>query len=219
MDGIVAVGRFLLCVLAEGMINWMKSEVESMAGQTQKAIRTAFLTLLEERPLSEITVKLIVESCGINRKTFYNHYRDIPDLMEKILTGEMDAIMARDTQVDSIEQCMRSVIEFALQHRRAALHIFQSVGRDTYVESLLKLCDYLVRTYLARVEGVREMDGRDRELLIGLYRGQLFGMVSEWMMRGMQSDILQEFLRICELRSGMTEELVQRSLRSRRDAG
>ena len=29
--------------------------------------------------------------------------------MEKILTGEVDAIMARDTQVDSIEQCMRSV--------------------------------------------------------------------------------------------------------------
>ena len=216
MDGIVAVGRFLLCVLAEGMINWMKSEVDSMAGQTQKAIRTAFLTLLEERPLSEITVKLIVESCGINRKTFYNHYRDIPDLMEKILTGEMDAIMARDTQVDSIEQCMRSVIEFALQHRRAALHIFQSVGRDTYVESLLKLCDYLVRTYLAKVEGAAELDREDYEILVRLYRGQLFGLITEWMMQGMQSDSLENFHRVCALRSGMTEELIRRSLQEKR---
>ena len=76
-----------------------------MAGQTQRAIRETFLTLLDERPLHEITVKLIVERCGINRKTFYNHYRDIPDLMEQILTDEADAIMARYTQVDSFEAC------------------------------------------------------------------------------------------------------------------
>ena len=64
-----------------------------MAGSTQRVIRKTFMELLEERPLNEITVKLIVERCGINRKTFYNHYRDIPDLMEKILTDEVDAIM------------------------------------------------------------------------------------------------------------------------------
>ena len=115
---------------------------------------------LEERPLNEITVKLIVERCGINRKTFYNHYRDIPDLMEKILTDEVDAIMARYTQVDSIEECLGHAIEFALQHKRAALHIYRSVGRDVYVESTLKLCDYLVRTYLAKVDGRRRWTRR-----------------------------------------------------------
>ena len=187
-----------------------------MAGQTRRAIRETFLELLDERPLHEITVKLIVERCGINRKTFYNHYRDIPDLMEKILTDEVDAIMARYTQVESFEACMSHAIEFALQNRRAVLHIYRSVGRDVYVENTLKLCDYLVRTYLARVEGVREMDGRDRELLIGLYRGQLFGLITDWMMQGMQSDILESFHRVCALRSGMTEELIRRSLQEKR---
>ena len=76
-----------------------------MANFTRRAIKEAFTSLLEERPLNDITVKDIVERCGINRKTFYNHYRDIPDLMEKILTDEVDAIMARYTQVDSIEEC------------------------------------------------------------------------------------------------------------------
>ena len=151
-----------------------------MAGSTQRVIRKTFMELLEERPLNEITVKLIVERCGINRKTFYNHYRDIPDLMEKI-------------------------------HKRAALHIYRSVGRDVYVESTLKLCDYLVRTYLAKVDGAAEMDAEDYEILVRLYRGQLFGLITEWMMQGMQSDILQNFHRVCALRSGMTEELIRRA--------
>ena len=156
-----------------------------MAGSTQRVIRKTFMELLEERPLNEITVKLIVERCGINRKTFYNHYRDIPDLMEKILTDEVDAIMARYTQVDSIEECLGHAIEFALQHKRAALHIYRSVGRDVYVESTLKLCDYLVRTYLAKVDGAAEMDAEDYEILVRLYRGQLFGLITEWMMQGL----------------------------------
>ena len=186
-----------------------------MAGKTQKAIRAAFLTLLEERPLHEITVKMIVETCGINRKTFYNHYRDIPDLLEKILTDEADGIMTRYTHVDSIGECMGLALEFGLQHRRAALHIYRSVGRDAYVESMLRLCDYLVRTYLEKVEGAERMDAKDREILIRLYRGQLFGLITEWMMEGMQSDILEEYRRVCELRSGMTEELIRRSLTPR----
>ncbi len=38
--------------------------------------------LLLERPLDKITVTDIAEDCGINRMTFYYHFRDIYDLVE-----------------------------------------------------------------------------------------------------------------------------------------
>ena len=53
-----------------------------MANFTQKAIKDTFLKLLDERPLSQISVKMLVEECGINRNTFYYHYADIPALIE-----------------------------------------------------------------------------------------------------------------------------------------
>ena len=90
----------------------------------------------------------------------------------------------------------------------SALHIYRSVGRDVYVESTLKLCDYLVRTYLAKVDGAAEMDAEDYEILVRLYRGQLFGLITEWMMQGMQSDILQNFHRVCALRSASISSCV-----------
>lgn len=37
-----------------------------MANFTRLAIKETFIKLLEERPLSEITIKDIVERCGIN---------------------------------------------------------------------------------------------------------------------------------------------------------
>lgn len=46
-----------------------------MAKNTAKLIKDTFAALLEERPLSEITVKEIVDNCGLNRNSFY--YRSV----------------------------------------------------------------------------------------------------------------------------------------------
>ena len=52
---------------------WSNEAVEwsrSMPNFTQNAIKQAFIKLLDERPLKQITVKDIVEECGINRNSF-----------------------------------------------------------------------------------------------------------------------------------------------------
>ena len=41
-----------------------------MANFTREAIKATFIRLLEERQFSDITVKNIVEECGINRNSF-----------------------------------------------------------------------------------------------------------------------------------------------------
>ena len=53
-----------------------------MAGFAKKAIRDSFIKLLNERPLSQITVRDIVDACGVNRNTFYYYFQDIPQLVE-----------------------------------------------------------------------------------------------------------------------------------------
>ena len=40
-----------------------------MANFTKQAIETAFLQLLNEKPLNKISVRDIVEKCGINRNS------------------------------------------------------------------------------------------------------------------------------------------------------
>ena len=54
-----------------------------MVPSAREAIQAAFLSLLEERPLRDITVKDIVQSCGVNRNSFYYHFKDIPALLQE----------------------------------------------------------------------------------------------------------------------------------------
>ena len=41
-----------------------------MAAFTKTAIRNSFIKLLNERPISQITIRDIVDDCGVNRNTF-----------------------------------------------------------------------------------------------------------------------------------------------------
>ena len=47
--------------------NGQERKVQPVTSLTKRAIRASFLKLLNERPLNKITVKDIVEDCGINR--------------------------------------------------------------------------------------------------------------------------------------------------------
>ena len=52
---------------------------------TRQTIKDSFLTLLEEKPFSKITVTEICRISEINRGTFYLHYYDIDDVLDDLL--------------------------------------------------------------------------------------------------------------------------------------
>lgn len=56
--------------------------------KTRRVIRTALFKLMSEKELSKITVSELCVCAEINRKTFYRHYRTIPDVIEE-LEGEI----------------------------------------------------------------------------------------------------------------------------------
>lgn len=97
---------------------------------TQKAIKETFWELLNKKTLDKITVKDIVETCGINRNTFYYYYRDIYDLLEKIFKEETEKAIA-DSREDSTfyEEYIRAA-SIVLGYRQAIIHIYNSSHRE-----------------------------------------------------------------------------------------
>ena len=51
--------------------------------ESQEKIETAFIKLLQERDIKEISVSDVIKMTGLNRSTFYANYLDVYDLAEK----------------------------------------------------------------------------------------------------------------------------------------
>ena len=119
-----------------------------MANFTKQAIETAFLQLLNEKPLNKISVRDIVEKCGINRNSFYYHFQDIPSLIAEIITSYTDQLIEEYPTISTLDECCEMAFRYALHNRSAVMHIYHSVNRDLFEESTMRLCDYAVTTYI-----------------------------------------------------------------------
>ena len=106
---------------------------------TKKAIKDSMKKLLNERPLNQITVKDIVEDCGINRNSFYYHFEDMPALIEEIISEEVDNSIDEHPEIDSLEQCIEVAVEFTIRNKRAVLHIYNSANRSTCEKYLMEV--------------------------------------------------------------------------------
>lgn len=51
---------------------------------TKRAIRESLVELMQQYPISKISVKMICEGADINRSTFYAHYTDQYDLLHQV---------------------------------------------------------------------------------------------------------------------------------------
>ena len=65
-------------------MNLLEKPTDRRVLRTKKNIRQAFLHLLSEKSLSQITVKELSNLADINRKTFYMYYSNIEDILEEL---------------------------------------------------------------------------------------------------------------------------------------
>jgi AcrR family transcriptional regulator len=178
----------------------------------KKEIKRTFLAMLNEKPLSQITVKQLVAECGINRNSFYYHYPDIPALIEEIAQEEADRIISEYSTIDSLETALHAAISFGKENRRAILHIFNSVSRDIFERYLWNVCDYVVNAYADKVFAGAEVSEFDREIIERFYRCECFGFTIAWLSEKMSLDVTEQIRRFCELHRGLPEEMIRRIL-------
>ncbi len=180
----------------------------------REALKSSFLRLLEDRPLRDISVRDLVQDCGVNRNTFYYHFKDIPALLEELVMDQADAIIAAQGPALSLPDCLETAARFAQEHRLAVLHISQSAHRDLFDRYLMDVCRRVVEDFAAAAMGCVPVSPEDREILIRFYQCECFGQIVAWLNDGMRYDIEKQFRRLCQLGGGMTERMLRRAAES-----
>lgn len=97
---------------------------------TKKALAAALKKLMEQRPLSKISIQDIVDQCGLNRKTFYYHFTGINDLLHWMFEEEtLQVVKNYDLILD-----YPNILRFAFDYVEANEHIcncaYDALGRD-----------------------------------------------------------------------------------------
>lgn len=182
-----------------------------MVSKKRAAIMESLIKLLDKYPINKITVKDIVDDCGINRNTFYYHFDDISSLIEAIIIQEVDRIMERYKDISSMEECFEAAMRLFLDHRNVVYNIYNSSNRAFMERRLMEICKYIATQFVDQMSEGMCVQTDDRDIIIQAFKCEIFGYVIDWLNDGMRDDIEIRFLRLCELRKGTTYTMLERS--------
>ncbi len=180
-----------------------------MSQLTKRAIIASFTKLLNSKPLDKITVKDIVEDCGINRNTFYYHFRDIKDLTLYLLNLQAEGVMKNNTCTDTWVESFIESARFALENKRAIYHIYKSVSREALEDYLNAVAYEAMKRFIDHAAEGKKIKELDKTLLIEFYKSALVGMVCTWLERGMEDNPEEKIRRLGRLLDGAIAEALR----------
>ncbi|WMJ81494.1 TetR/AcrR family transcriptional regulator C-terminal domain-containing protein [Clostridium sp. MB40-C1] len=178
---------------------------------TRKMIREVFIKMLNERPLSKITVKDIATECEINRNTFYYYYTDIYTLLSEIFQTELQIVIDEYNDTLSWEESFIVAARFALENKIAVYHVYNSMQREELVNYIYNVSGNVMIRYIEKVSEGISASLEDRKLIASFYQCALTEMVVRWIAVGMKEDPDTIVRRIGQLFNGNIELSLKRS--------
>ena len=182
-----------------------------MSSFTREIIIKTLFELLNEKPLAKITVKDIVERCGVNRNKFYYHFRDISDVVESALRREVDKAFERPVEVDSVLECLDVLVKLIGENRKAMLHIYCSIQRENFTDALDKMCEYIVNQYAKHNFDKEILEKEEVKVLMHFYKCVMTGVVLDWMNHRMSYDLTEYAVKIRALYGNTFEQTLEKA--------
>ena len=141
-----------------------------------------------ENPLNKITINDITEDCGVNRMTFYYHFKDIYDLVDWILAEDAAKAMEGRRGFGTWSEAYLDVLRQLQDNKTLVLNVYRSVGREQVEQYLYRLLDPILKDFADRECHDITVQDADKQFVVDFYKYALVGMTLEWTRRDMKGD-------------------------------
>ena len=159
-----------------------------MSQVTKRALEASLKNLLLKKPLEKITINDITEDCGINRMTFYYHFKDIYDLIEWCCVEDAKKALEGKKTYDTWQQGFLQIFEAVLDNKPFILNVYHSVSREQVEIYLYKLTyDLLIGVVEEKSAGMNVRD-EDKKFIADFYKYAFVGLMLDWVKHGMKDD-------------------------------
>ena len=159
-----------------------------MSQVTKRALEASLKNLLLKKPLEKITINDITEDCGINRMTFYYHFKDIYDLIEWCCVEDAKKALEGKKTYDTWQQGFLQIFEAVLDNKPFILNVYHSVSREQVEIYLYKLTyDLLIGVVEEKSEGMNVRE-EDKRFIADFYKYAFVGLMLDWVKHDMKGD-------------------------------
>ena len=153
---------------------------------TKMRIRSAFYELLHEMDYEKITVTAVCKRAEINRATFYKHYLDVADLVDKLQEETLNELSQKlqDAIDDNAESFIVDMLKFlkAQMKNNDGVKLFSISATGTFTSKISTLIYLKFASFLEpRIPSNSEYS---KDIVFAYIAGGCAGIIDYWVKSG-----------------------------------
>ena len=159
-----------------------------MKDLTKKAIVEALKELLLEKSLSKITINEITQKVGINRQTFYYHFRDIIDLVEWAAIEDSEKVLSNKDTYATWQEGFLAVFKEIKADKIFIMNIYNCTSLEIINSYLYKLVFPIIYKVVDEKAVNFQINEDDKKFIADFYKYAFVAIVLDWIKAGMEED-------------------------------
>lgn len=179
-----------------------------MSQITKRALEQSLKNLLQQKPLSKITISDITEDCGISRMTFYYHFKDIYDLVEWACAEDAARALQNKKTYDTWQQGFVQIFHAVRENKVFVMNVYRCVNREQVEKYLVPLSDQLIMGVITERAAGMTVREADQQFIAQVYSYAFVGIMLDWIRDDMRADPEELVNRLAMvIRGGITQAL------------
>ena len=153
---------------------------------TKQAMYHALKKLITTKSINKITIKDITDTCGLNRQTFYYHFKDIYDLLEWSFQEEfrfIDSYLQKPEY--TWEEIFAGSVKYISQNKYICQCIVCGLARDQLILSLHNSIYEIVRKIILHSLPQNQIPEKYLDVTARFYTYALSNYLFDWVKNGM----------------------------------
>ena len=181
-----------------------------MSQVTKRALEQSLKNLLLKKPLPKITVGDITDDCGINRMTFYYHFKDIYDLVEWSCLEDAKRALDEKKTYDTWQQGLLQIFKAVQENKPFILNVYRCVHREQVEKYLQPLVDQLLLNVINEEAAGITVRDEDKQFIAQVYSYMFIGLMLDWIKDDMREDPQQIVEKLSKLIKGSVSVALSR---------
>ena len=172
------------------------------SNSTKSALADAMKKLMVRKSFAKISISDLCEECGLNRKSFYYHFKDIYDLVEWSCLEDARKALEEKKTYDTWQQGFLQIFEKVKENKPFIMNVYRCVHQEQVERYLKPLVDQLLLGVINEEAVGMTVREEDKEFIAQVYSYVFVGLMLDWIEADMKGDPEQLVERLAKLLKG-----------------
>ncbi|MFD7522912.1 dihydroxyacetone kinase transcriptional activator DhaS [Paenibacillus chitinolyticus] len=177
---------------------------------TKKALAASLKKQMETKPLAKISVQDISSGSGLNRQTFYYHFKDKYDLVHWIYYSEAVESIADYRDYGHWSDMAVQILHYLMKNRLFYVNALKTPGQNAFDGYLFEATKDMIKRVVDDASGGLDVSDADKSFIAEFYTFAFVGIVVKWVKTGMKELPETMMKRISDLVDGTLTRALSR---------